>query len=92
MSKKKPRPIPVPAQFIPGLIDAHTHLASCGGDLAGLVERAKEAGVEKLCTVGDGLAEAELALEPRNSLAMCLLRVRFIRRRLISWMGLRVRG
>lgn len=63
MSKKKPRPIPVPVQFIPGLIDAHTHLASCGGDLAGLVERAKGAGVEKLCTVGDGLAEAELALE-----------------------------
>ncbi|ALC05343.1 Mg-dependent DNase [Corynebacterium deserti GIMN1.010] len=63
MSKKKPRPVPVPAQFIPRLIDAHTHLASCDPDTAGLVERAREAGVEKLCTVGDGLAEAELALE-----------------------------
>lgn len=63
MSKKKPRPIPVPAQFIPQLIDAHTHLASCGGDTAELLKRAHEAGVEKLCTVGDGLAEAELALQ-----------------------------
>lgn len=62
MSKKKPRPIPVPAQFIPGLIDAHTHLASCQDDTAALVARAGDAGVEKLCTVGDGLAEAELAL------------------------------
>lgn len=63
MSKKKPRPIPVPAQFIPGLIDAHTHLTSCRDDIATLVARAGEAGVDKLCTVGDGLEEAGLALD-----------------------------
>lgn len=63
MSKKKPRPIPVPAQFIPGLIDAHTHLTSCRDDIATLVARAGEAGVDKLCTVGDGLEEAGFALD-----------------------------
>lgn len=67
MSKKKPRPTPVPAAPIKGLIDAHTHLASAGAstpaDIDAIVERAVAAGVEKLCTVGDGLAEAELALE-----------------------------
>lgn len=50
-----------------GLIDAHTHLASAGAstpaDIDAIVERAVAAGVEKLCTVGDGLAEAKLALE-----------------------------
>ena len=56
MSRKKPRPIPVPARTIPGLIDAHTHLASCKDDAAALVDRAGAAGVDKLCTVGDGLA------------------------------------
>lgn len=66
MSKKKPRPTPEPAEPLPGLIDAHTHLAATGAstpmDVAQLVDRAVAAGVEKLCTVGDGLAEAELAL------------------------------
>lgn len=66
MSKKKPRPVPVPAEPLPGLVDAHTHLASCGArtpeEVIALVDRAVAAGVDKLCTVGDGLAEAELAL------------------------------
>ncbi|RNE48582.1 TatD family hydrolase [Corynebacterium alimapuense] len=66
MSKKKPRPIPVPAETIPGIVDAHTHLASAGAatpaEVAAIVERAVAAGVEKICTVGDGLAEAEQAL------------------------------
>ncbi|WJY89340.1 TatD family hydrolase [Corynebacterium confusum] len=60
MSKKK-RPTPQPAEFIPHLVDAHTHLASTG-EAAELVERARAAGVEKLCTVGDGLEEAAAAL------------------------------
>lgn len=67
MSKKKPRPVPVPAGTIPNLVDAHTHLASCKattqGDITALMERAAAAGVAKLCTVGDGLEEAEQALE-----------------------------
>lgn len=67
MSKKKPRPTPVPAETIVGLIDAHTHLASVGDDVEALVERAVSAGVEKLCTVGDGLEEAKLALAAARS-------------------------
>ncbi|MHD0187609.1 TatD family hydrolase [Corynebacterium diphtheriae] len=67
MSKKKPRPIPVPADTIPGLIDAHTHIASCGAteqdEVDAFVQRALAAGVERICTVGDGLAEAEFALQ-----------------------------
>ncbi len=67
MSKKKPRPTPVPAERIDHLIDAHTHLASCGArskeEVYAFVARALDAGVERICTVGDGLAEAELALQ-----------------------------
>ena len=67
MSKKKPRPTPVPAESIAGLVDAHTHLASCGArtaeEIDAFVQRAVAAGVERICTVGDGLDEAELALE-----------------------------
>lgn len=64
---KKPRPVPQPAQHIPGLCDAHTHLASANArtkpEIDAIVARAVDAGVERMCTVGDGLAEAELALE-----------------------------
>lgn len=66
MSKKKPRPTPVPAERITKLIDAHTHLASTGArtqaEVDAIVSRAVAAGVERMCTVGDGLEEAELAL------------------------------
>ena len=66
MSKKKPRPTPVPAEPIPGLIDAHTHLASCGArdeaSIAALMDRAMAAGVAGVCTIGDGLPETELAV------------------------------
>ncbi|WJZ02126.1 TatD family hydrolase [Corynebacterium freiburgense] len=71
MGKKKSRPSPVPAPRLPGIVDAHTHLASCGArtpdEVEAIVERAVAAGVEKLCTVGDGLAEAELALAAAQS-------------------------
>ncbi|MDK8451104.1 TatD family hydrolase [Corynebacterium mastitidis] len=66
MAKKKPRPTPEPADFLPHLVDAHTHLASCGArtpeEIDAVVARAVDAGVERMCTVGDGLEEAELAL------------------------------
>ena len=72
MSKKK-RPTPVLPESIGALFDSHTHLASTiakgaqeGQDrraaTAELVARAGQAGVERICTVGDGLAETELAL------------------------------
>ncbi|ADK28472.1 TatD family hydrolase [Corynebacterium pseudotuberculosis] len=71
MGKKKPRPIPVPVPGLQGLIDAHTHLASCGArtpeEVDAIVARAVAGGVDKLCTVGDGLAEAELALSAARS-------------------------
>lgn len=67
MSKKKPRPTPVPAEGLSGLVDAHTHLASTGAttqaEVDTAVARAVAAGVERVCTVGDGLDEAELALQ-----------------------------
>ncbi|MFI5504400.1 TatD family hydrolase [Corynebacterium kutscheri] len=69
MAKKKPRPLPVPAEFIPELVDAHTHLASCVDPAAELIARAQAAGVAKLCTVGDGLAEAEQALATARDFA-----------------------
>ncbi|AIG63874.1 DNAase [Corynebacterium atypicum] len=66
MSKKKPKLAPQPARPIPGLTDAHTHLYSCGATtpqgVQQFVERARQAGVEKICTVGDGLDEAAEAL------------------------------
>lgn len=77
MSKKK-RPTPVLPESIGALFDSHTHLASTiakgaqeGQDrraaTAELVARAGQAGVERICTVGDGLAETELALEAAES-------------------------
>ncbi|MCQ9352595.1 TatD family hydrolase [Corynebacterium sp. 153RC1] len=63
MSKKKPRPQPAPYhREIPGLIDAHTHLTSCKDPSEDLLARASAAGVRWVCTVGDGLAEAQAAL------------------------------
>ena len=63
--------MPEPAEYIAHLTDAHTHLASCGArdaaTVAEFVTRAHAAGVERICTVGDGLAEAELALAAAES-------------------------
>lgn len=73
MSKKK-RPTPVLPEPIGSLFDSHTHLASTiakealsdsesrNAAVGELVARAGQAGVDRICTVGDGLAEAELAL------------------------------
>lgn len=67
MSKKKPRPTPVPAEGLSGLVDAHTHLSSARArtpeEIDAIMDRAAAAGVDKVCTVGDGLAEAQLALD-----------------------------
>ncbi len=64
MAKKK-RPEPQPAPKFGPLFDAHTHLASCGARSAdqvqALLDRAADAGVVGVCTIGDGLEETELA-------------------------------
>ncbi|WP_018024295.1 TatD family hydrolase [Corynebacterium ulceribovis] len=64
---RKPRPIAQPAEYLTPLFDAHTHLASTGAKTAEevkeLLDKAEAAGVVGVCTVGDGLAEAELAAE-----------------------------
>ena len=67
MSAKKKRPTPVPPEPLPQLFDAHTHLASCKATTADevreIVDRAAATGVQGICTVGDGIEEAELALQ-----------------------------
>ncbi|MBZ8176266.1 YchF/TatD family DNA exonuclease [Corynebacterium poyangense] len=71
MSSKKPRPVPQPADLIPGLCDAHTHLQATShhrgapdapATVADLITRAQSAGVNQICTVGDGLDEAAEAV------------------------------
>lgn len=62
MSKKKPRSTPTPAPGLRGLSDAHTHLYSHPDPDADLLARAAAAGVERLVTVGDDIAESEQAL------------------------------
>ncbi|GAB3079619.1 TatD family hydrolase [Corynebacterium aquatimens] len=63
---KKSRPTPTPAERIDGLIDAHTHAVSnrelTAEEIGAVMDRARKAGVERVCTVGDGLDEAEFAL------------------------------
>ena len=62
--------MPVPAPFISGLVDGHTHLASCGvrgADVPAFVDECAAAGVGLICTVGDGLDEAEEALNAAHA-------------------------
>lgn len=67
MGKKKPRPVPVPPEPLPVLVDAHTHLWSCGARDAeattAIMDRAAATGVELVCNVGDGIAETRMAVE-----------------------------
>ena len=66
MGKRKPRPIPVLPEPLPGLVDAHTHLWSCGHrsgeEVRAAADRAGRAGVDVIVTVGDDLAESEAAI------------------------------
>ena len=78
MAKKKSRPTPTIPEAVDTLFDAHTHLYATvrkmGYDVAGdpdayrlgveyIMERAAQAGVSGVCTVGDGLEETERAVE-----------------------------
>ncbi|MFC4002748.1 TatD family hydrolase [Prauserella oleivorans] len=66
MSKRDQRP-PVPDRLPAPAIDAHTHLDACGAetaaDVARLLDRAGEAGIERVVTVADDLAAARWAAE-----------------------------
>lgn len=63
MGKRKSRPTPVLPEALPGLVDAHTHLYSCGhrtaDEVRAAADRAALAGVAAMVTVGDDLAESE---------------------------------
>lgn len=63
MGRRKPRPTPVLPESLPGLVDAHTHLYSCGhrtaDEVRAAADRAALAGVAAMVTVGDDLAESE---------------------------------
>ncbi|UVE96051.1 TatD family hydrolase [Dietzia sp. B32] len=63
MGKRKSRPTPVLPEPLPGLLDAHTHLYSCGhrtaDEVRSAADRAALAGVAAMVTVGDDLAESE---------------------------------
>lgn len=60
---KKQRPTPIPRANARGLVDAHTHVTSCPLPAHEVITRAWEAGLVGMVTVGDGLAEAEAALD-----------------------------
>jgi TatD DNase family protein len=63
MGKRRSRPTPVLPEPLPGLVDAHTHLYSCGhrtaDEVRAAADRAALAGVAAMVTVGDDLAESE---------------------------------
>ncbi len=62
--RKSPPPLPEP---LPGLVDAHTHLDSCGARtpdaVREVVDRAAAVGVDTVVTVACDLAEARFATE-----------------------------
>lgn len=66
MGSRKKREIITPTP-LEGLFDAHTHLASTGArtaaEVTALMDRAGAAGVNWVCTVGDGLEEARSAVQ-----------------------------
>ena len=67
MSKKTDRREPPPdPQQLPGLVDAHTHLAACGGrsaeTVAAILDHAAAVGVEQVVTVADDMVDARWAI------------------------------
>jgi len=61
--RRMPPPDPTP---LPGLVDAHTHLAACGGrseeDVRAILDRAEAVGVEQVVTVADDMVDARWAV------------------------------
>ncbi|GAA1235574.1 TatD family hydrolase [Prauserella halophila] len=69
MSRNRNRdaPPPVPERLPAPAVDAHTHLDACGtgtpADVAALLDRASQAGVERVVTVADDLDAARWAAD-----------------------------
>ncbi|ALG83918.1 TatD family hydrolase [Gordonia phthalatica] len=61
--RRQPPPDPTP---LPGLVDAHTHLAACGGrseeDVRAILDHAESVGVEQVVTVADDMVDARWAV------------------------------
>lgn len=67
-SKKDRRRTPPPdPEALPGLIDAHTHLAACGGrtahDVHAILDHAESVGVTHVVTVADDMVDARWAVQ-----------------------------
>lgn len=64
--KRRRREPPPDPQPLPGLVDAHTHLAACGGRtreaVAEIVDRAEAVGVSQVVTVADDMVDARWAV------------------------------
>lgn len=62
--RREPPPDPAP---LPGLVDAHTHLAACGGrdpaTVTAIVDRAAAVGVGQVVTVADDMTDARWAVQ-----------------------------
>ncbi len=67
-SKKDKRRLPPPdPEPLPGLIDAHTHLAACGGRtpeaVTAILDHAEAVGVSHVVTVADDMVDARWAVQ-----------------------------
>ncbi|MFW0786917.1 TatD family hydrolase [Gordonia sp. CPCC 206044] len=62
--RREPPPDPTP---LPGLVDAHTHLAACGGRdpdaVRSILDHAERVGVEAVVTVADDMVDARWAMD-----------------------------
>jgi TatD DNase family protein len=62
--RREPPPDPEP---LPGLVDAHTHLAACGGRtpeaVAEILDHAERVGVQQVVTVADDMVDARWAVQ-----------------------------
>ncbi|MFT3715897.1 MAG: TatD family hydrolase [Gordonia sp. (in: high G+C Gram-positive bacteria)] len=65
--KRKRRESPPDPEPLPGLVDAHTHLAACGGRspeaVAEILDHAERVGVEQVVTVADDMVDARWAVQ-----------------------------
>ncbi|GAC01214.1 putative deoxyribonuclease [Gordonia namibiensis NBRC 108229] len=61
--RREPPPDPTP---LPGLVDAHTHLAACGGrdadSVRAILDHAQGVGVDQVVTVADDMVDARWAV------------------------------